>query len=118
MSLTDDGMPVADIAARFGCSEAHVQKLLKLARVSPEIIKTYRNDDLTLECVMAFTVTDDHEAQERVLADFDPERNDARDIRDCPDGERYRRDRQAREIRHPEALREGRRQAETRPVQR
>ena len=82
-SLTDDGMPVADIAARFGCSETHVQKLLKLARVSPKIIKTYRNDDLTLECVMAFTVTDDREAQERVLADFDPERNDARDIRDA-----------------------------------
>jgi ParB family transcriptional regulator, chromosome partitioning protein len=82
-SLTDDGMPAADIAARFGCSEAHVQKLLKLARVSPNIVKAYRQGDLTLECVMAFTVTDDHEAQERVLADFDPERNDARDIRDA-----------------------------------
>ncbi len=82
-SLTDDGMPAADIAARFGCSEAHVQKLLKLARVSPSIIKAYRDGDLTLECVMAFAVTDDHEAQERVLADYDPERNDARDIRDA-----------------------------------
>src|SRR5665213_469136 len=82
-SLTDDGMPMADIAARFGCSETHVQKLLKLARVSPKIIKAYRNGDLTLECVMAFTVTDDHAAQEKVLADFDPERNDARDIRDA-----------------------------------
>jgi len=82
-SLTDDGMPAADIAARFGCSETHVQKLLKLARVSPNIIKAYRQGDLTLECVMAFTVTDDHEAQERVLADYDPARNDARDIRDA-----------------------------------
>lgn len=82
-SLADDGMPVADIAARFGCSEAHVRKLLKLARVSPEIIKAYRNSDLTLDCVMAFAVTDDHDAQEKVLADFDPERNDARDIRDA-----------------------------------
>jgi ParB family chromosome partitioning protein len=81
-SLADDGMPVADIAARFGCSEAHVSKLLKLARVSPKIIKAYRNGDLTLECVMAFTVTDDHEAQEKVLEAFNPDRNDARDIRD------------------------------------
>lgn len=80
--LVDEGMPVADIAARFGCSEAHVQKLLKLARVSPKIIRAYRNGELTLECVMAFTVTDDHAAQEKVLEDFDPERNDARDIRD------------------------------------
>jgi len=82
-SLIDDGMPVADIAARFGCSEVHVQKLLKLARVSPKIVKAYRHGDLTLECVMAFTVTDDHEAQEKVLAGYDPERNDARDIRDA-----------------------------------
>jgi ParB family chromosome partitioning protein len=82
-SLIDDGMPVADIAARFGCSEAHVQKLLKLARVSPKIIKAYRNSDLTLECVMAFTVSDDHDAQEKVLADFDAGHNDARDIRDA-----------------------------------
>ncbi len=80
-SLTDDGMPAADIAARFGCSEAHVQKLLKLARVSPAIIKAYRRADLTLECVMAFTVTDDHQAQEKVLVDFDAGHNDARDIR-------------------------------------
>ena len=80
-ALVDDGLPVADIAARFGCSEAHVQKMLKLARVSPKIIKAYRKDDLTLECVMAFTVTDDHAVQEKVLAGFDAERNDARDIR-------------------------------------
>ena len=30
---------------------------------------------------MAFTVTDDHEAQERLFAAIDPVRNDARDIR-------------------------------------
>ena len=82
-SLADESMSVADIAARFGCTETHVQKLLKLARVSVKIIKAYRNGDLTLEDVMAFTVTDDHEAQEKVLADFDPDRNDARDIREA-----------------------------------
>ena len=79
--LVDAGTPVADIAARFGCTETHVQKLLKLARVSPRIIRAYRDGTLTLECVMAFTVTDDHEAQERVLAEFNPARNDASDIR-------------------------------------
>jgi ParB family chromosome partitioning protein len=80
-SLADEGLPVTDISVRFGCNETHVQKLLKLARVSPKIIKAYRNDELTLECVMAFTVTDDHDAQEKVLAGFNPERNEARDIR-------------------------------------
>ena len=81
--LADAGMPVADIAARFGCTETHVQKLLRLARVSPKVIKAFKNGDLTLDCVMAFAVTDDHAAQERVLADYDPDRSEARDIRDA-----------------------------------
>ncbi len=82
-ALADAGMPITDIAARFGCTETHVQKLLRLARVSPKVIKAFKNDDLTLECVMAFAVTDDHAAQERVLTGYDPDRNDARDIRDA-----------------------------------
>jgi ParB family transcriptional regulator, chromosome partitioning protein len=70
--LADKGMPATDIAARFGKSESHVLKLLKLARVSPKILKAYRAADLTLEDVMAFTVTDDHEAQERCLSTMAP----------------------------------------------
>ena len=82
-ALADAGMPITDIAARFGCTETHVQKLLRLARVSSKVIKAFKNDDLTLECVMAFAVTDDHAAQERVLTAYDPDRNEARDIRDA-----------------------------------
>src|SRR5579863_3088757 len=78
--LADKGMPAIDIAARFGKSETHVLKILKLARVSPKILKAYRAADLTLEDVMAFTVTDDHEAQERVLAAMAPWQG-AREIR-------------------------------------
>lgn len=70
--LADKGMPVADIAARFGKSEAHVLRILKLARVSPKILKAYRAADLTLEDVMAFAVTDDHDAQVRVYAAMAP----------------------------------------------
>src|SRR5665213_2796910 len=70
--LVDKGIPATDIAARFGKSESHVLKLLKLARVSPKILKAYRAADLTLEDVMAFTVTDDHEAQERFYAAMAP----------------------------------------------
>ncbi|HWR53959.1 MAG TPA: ParB/RepB/Spo0J family partition protein [Bryobacteraceae bacterium] len=80
--LADKGMPIVDIAARFGKPEAHVTKLLKLARVTPKAIKKYRAGEYTLEVIMALTVTDDHKAQERVLKDFNPDRNDARDIRD------------------------------------
>lgn len=60
-------MPATDIAVRFGKSESHVLRILKLARVSPKILKAYRAANLTLEDVMAFAVTDDHEAQERIV---------------------------------------------------
>jgi ParB family transcriptional regulator, chromosome partitioning protein len=70
--LADKGMPVTDIAARFGKSDSHILKILKLARVSPKILKAYRATGLTLEDVMAFTVTDDHQAQERVFSTMAP----------------------------------------------
>src|ERR1017187_8283366 len=41
--LGDKGMPAADIAARFGVTEAVVSKRLKLARVSPVILTAYRD---------------------------------------------------------------------------
>lgn len=64
-ALIDSGVPVADVAARFGVTETVVQKRLKLARVSPILIAAYREGDMTLQHIMAFTVTDDHEQQER-----------------------------------------------------
>lgn len=66
--LVDEGTPVEDIAARFGVTPTVVTQRLKLGRVSPVILKAYRDEELTLEDVMAFTVSDDHAAQERVLA--------------------------------------------------
>jgi ParB family transcriptional regulator, chromosome partitioning protein len=64
--LVDKGESVTDIAARFGRSETSVQKLLKLARVSPGILKAYRAGELNLEQVQAFAISDDTKAQERV----------------------------------------------------
>jgi ParB family chromosome partitioning protein len=64
--LTDDGASIADVAARFGLSEVAVQQRLKLGRLSPVILKAYRDGELDLECAQAFTVSDDHGAQERV----------------------------------------------------
>jgi ParB family chromosome partitioning protein len=66
LALIESGTHPADIAARFGVTETVVQQRLKLARVSPVIIAAYRNDEITLAHVMAFAVTDDHAAQERV----------------------------------------------------
>lgn len=66
LALIEDGLHPADVAARFGVSDALVQQRLKLARVSPKIIAAYRKGDIGLAHVMAFAVTDDHAAQERV----------------------------------------------------
>jgi ParB family chromosome partitioning protein len=80
-ALIESGMPPADVAARFGVTETVVQKRLKLAKVSPKLIAAYREGEMTLQHVMAFTVTDDHEAQERVwheLADVDTDPDDIR----------------------------------------
>ena len=81
MSLVDNGHAGRRHRRPFRCHRSDVRKRLKLARVSPDNLKAYRKSELTLEDVMAFAVTDDHNAQEKVLADFDPERNDAREIR-------------------------------------
>lgn len=65
-TLIEGGTPVVDVAARFGVTETVVEKRLKLARVSPALIAAYRDGDMTLQHIMAFAVTDDHAAQERV----------------------------------------------------
>lgn len=65
-ALIESGMPPADVAARFGVTESVVKQRLKLANVCPSLIAAYRKGKMTLQHIMAFTVTDDHEAQERV----------------------------------------------------
>lgn len=76
-------MPPADVAARFGVTETVVKRRLKLATVRPKLIAAYRNGEMTLQHVMAFAVSDDHETQERVwgeLADGDTDRANIRDM--------------------------------------
>lgn len=65
--LVDDGMSVGDIAARFGVSDATVSKRLKLGRVSPKLMQAYRDNQLSIECLMAYTLTEDHSRQEQVF---------------------------------------------------
>lgn len=65
--LIDAGKSPADIAARFGILETVVKQRLKLARVSSKVFKAYREGKLTLEQVQAFTVSDDHAAQNAVF---------------------------------------------------
>jgi len=67
--LRKDGLPPEDIAARFGLTATVVQQRLKLAAVSPRLMAVYRTGDMTLEQMMAFTLTDEHSAQEAVWFD-------------------------------------------------
>jgi ParB family chromosome partitioning protein len=66
--LIDKGSSAADIAARFGVTEALVEKRLRLGRVAPAILDAYRASSVWLEQVQAFALSDDHAAQERVLS--------------------------------------------------
>jgi ParB family chromosome partitioning protein len=70
--LTAAGKSVADVAARFGVTEAVVNRRLALARVSPALIAKYRAGELNLELLQAFTLTDDQEAQETLWQELQP----------------------------------------------
>ena len=63
-ALVKEGRPIEDIAADFGVSPLVVQRRLKLANVSPRLLSDYRAGGVTLEQLMALTITDDHAAQE------------------------------------------------------
>lgn len=70
--LITGGKSVADVAARFGVTEAVVLRRIALARVSPTLLSRYRNGELNLELLQAFTLTDDHSAQEAVWNQLQP----------------------------------------------
>jgi ParB family chromosome partitioning protein len=75
-ALIEQGESASDVAARFGVDESLVLKRMKLARVAPELLAEYRKEEMTLECLMAYTVTDDHRRQLEVfnsLADWQRE---------------------------------------------
>lgn len=97
--LIDAGSVPADIAARFGMTEAAVKQRLRLARVSPEIFAAYREGNLNLEQVQAFAVSDDHAAQERIFAGLSPWNDDADTIRSAlTEGEITAADKRARYV--------------------
>lgn len=66
-ALIDKGETAAQVAQRFGVDESHVLKRMKLARVAPQLLREYRKEAISLECLMAFTITDDHRRQMKVF---------------------------------------------------
>jgi ParB family chromosome partitioning protein len=64
LSLREKGQSEEEIAAAFFLAVSIVKQRLKLASVSPKLLDLYAADGLTLEQLMAFTVSDDHARQE------------------------------------------------------
>ncbi|WP_447763451.1 ParB/RepB/Spo0J family partition protein [Sphingopyxis panaciterrae] len=66
-AMVEKGDEVEAIAAHFFTTPAVVRQRLKLASASPALHDVYAEDGMTLDQLMAFTVSDDHERQEQVF---------------------------------------------------
>ena len=64
--MRDKGMTEEEIAAAFFVPAQVVKQRLRLASVSPVLLEVYAEDGMTLEQLMAFTVSTDHARQEQV----------------------------------------------------
>jgi ParB family chromosome partitioning protein len=67
LALREKGQSEEEIAAAFFVSVNVVKQRLKLASVSPALLDIYAEDGMTLDQLMAFTVSGDHERQEQVF---------------------------------------------------
>lgn len=65
-TLKEKGLGEEEIAARFFVTPNVVRQRLKLASVSSKLLEVYAEDGMTLEQLMAFTVSSDHPRQEQV----------------------------------------------------
>ncbi|MFH1343990.1 MAG: ParB/RepB/Spo0J family partition protein [Pseudomonadota bacterium] len=65
-ALREQGLDVEEIAARFFVSTATVKQRLRLASVSPKLLELYEHDEIRLEQIMAFSISDDHARQEQL----------------------------------------------------
>jgi len=76
-SLKDQGLGDEEIAARFFVTPQIVRQRLKLASVSPKLLEIYAADEMTLEQLMAFTISGDPARQEQVWETVKRGYNDA-----------------------------------------
>ena len=67
LALREKGQSEEEIAAAFFVSVNVVKQRLKLASVSPTLLDVYAEDGMTLDQLMAFIVSGDHERQEQAL---------------------------------------------------
>ena len=66
LALREKGQSEEEIAAVFFVAVSVVKQRLRLASVSPSLLDVYAGDGMTLDQLMAFSVSPDHERQEQV----------------------------------------------------
>jgi ParB family chromosome partitioning protein len=64
-ALREKGQSEEEIAAVFFVATSVVKQRLRLAAVSPRLLDVYAEDEMTLDQLMAFSVSPDHERQEQ-----------------------------------------------------
>jgi len=64
--LAGAGHTAERIAERFGKTARHVEQRLKLGNADPKLLREYRAENLTLDCLTAFALTDDRKRQMKV----------------------------------------------------
>ncbi len=67
LALRKKGQSEEEIAANFFVSVGVVKQRLRLATVSPRLLDAYAEDTMSLDQLMAFTVSGDHARQEQVF---------------------------------------------------
>lgn len=61
--LVSDGESVEVAAAKFGYKANYIRKLMKLANMAPELLALLREDKVSLDQLIALSITDDHSRQ-------------------------------------------------------
>lgn len=80
-AMADEGKDIVDIAARFAISETIVRQRLALARVAPELLQLFRDEEIGYSQLKAFTICDDQKRQMEVWNALPDWNRDAHRIR-------------------------------------
>jgi ParB family transcriptional regulator, chromosome partitioning protein len=64
--LAEKGFTIGAIATKFGYEEKWVEKLLRLGRVHPDLLEAFRREEIGMDQLQAFTITDDQGEQLRI----------------------------------------------------
>ncbi|WP_336580099.1 ParB/RepB/Spo0J family partition protein [Alcaligenes sp. CHO6] len=69
--LIEQGKTIEDVAAAFGVTATVVRRRLQLGRVAPALMQAYRDNELSLDALMAYAMTDNQERQVQVYSNLD-----------------------------------------------